>query len=134
MSYAMPGFSAEQTASLQATIDDAVNKALATFEAQFGLAQHQIAASQHAHLAEIPTLQPAAEQFPPSLDTTEQPQSNLHTRLHSNETAVSCWNGEELGAFDLGYSFHIASGNASILASPPGYTRDAEDMEATGQG
>lgn len=97
---------------LQVIIDDAVNKALATFEAQFGLAQHQIAAPQHAHLAiSSPASQSIAKQSPPSLDIIEQPQSNLHTRLHSNETAVFFQRGEELGAFDLGYSFGIAFGN-----------------------
>ena len=139
MSY--PGFTAQQTASLQAFIDVTVKAAVAAaFQATSGPVTHQIIALQPAPLvAPQPLQQPNAEDIaekdtekPVNSNNTTTVTTSLHSTILHQATKQMC---REF-AFRLNNTPFLASLLAFFLAfaSPPGYIRFAEDMNATGQG
>ncbi|KAF6218000.1 hypothetical protein HO133_006412 [Letharia lupina] len=153
----IPGFTAEQTASLQAMIDDAISQAMTAFETRIIAFETRLTAIEAklrpAEYQVIPQQQSIVEKTAEkSTEKTAEKQSIAsssdndntgtlstiphHATMHyCGESAIRLSNAPLLAS-------HLASLLASLLASfltsqlasPLGYIRYAKDIEATGQG
>ncbi|KAF6225630.1 hypothetical protein HO133_009630 [Letharia lupina] len=156
MTYPMPGFTAEQTASLQAmitaAIDDAISQAMPAFEtrltafetrltaieAKFRPTEYQVTAPQHRpwqqsiveKTAEKPTEKTAEKQSIAS--SSDNDNTGTLSTIPHQATMHYC---RESSPRHNGAPFStLASQLASQLASPPDYIHYGKGMEATGQG